>query len=121
MSPKILLVSTLTSIILALAGCSADAGGSDSAEETERSADALSPQQGGGSSGRLGFVCSGLFCTCTGDVDCNDMFSSGNCGPGPSVCDDTTSTPKCTCSRFRVVGPSREASTGPVTSGRFAP
>lgn len=30
--------------------------------------------------GRLGFSCDRLTCDCSGDDDCNDMFSSGVCG-----------------------------------------
>jgi hypothetical protein len=35
----------------------------------------------------LGFQCSGLACTCGGDADCNDMFSTGVCGDIAS-CDE---------------------------------
>ena len=38
----------------------------------------LSPSRPGG--GTTNFTCSGLFCGCTGDVDCNNMFSGGACG-----------------------------------------
>ncbi len=38
----------------------------------------LSPSRIGG--GTTNFTCSGLFCGCTGDVDCNNMFSGGACG-----------------------------------------
>jgi hypothetical protein len=30
--------------------------------------------------GTINFTCSGLFCGCTGEVDCNNMFSGGACG-----------------------------------------
>jgi hypothetical protein len=36
----------------------------------------LSPATGG----TVNFTCSGLFCGCTGDIDCNNMFSGGACG-----------------------------------------
>jgi hypothetical protein len=29
---------------------------------------------------RLGFECSGLLCSCSGDEDCNDLFTTGLCG-----------------------------------------
>jgi hypothetical protein len=38
----------------------------------------LGPSRTGG--GTVNFTCSGLFCGCTGDVDCNNMFSGGACG-----------------------------------------
>jgi hypothetical protein len=31
--------------------------------------------------GGLSFECGGLACVCTGDEDCNDLFTSDNCGP----------------------------------------
>jgi|SRR6187431_65707 len=31
--------------------------------------------------GGLSFGCNGVFCACTGDVDCNDMFTTNVCGP----------------------------------------
>jgi hypothetical protein len=38
----------------------------------------LSPTRIGG--GTVNFNCSGIICGCTGDVDCNNMFSGGACG-----------------------------------------
>lgn len=29
---------------------------------------------------KLGFSCEGIYCTCAGDADCNDMFLHGGCG-----------------------------------------
>jgi hypothetical protein len=49
--------------------------------------------------GGLGYSCDGALCTCTGDVDCNDMFSDGICGPIAS-CDDTNYPPTCQCLKF---------------------
>lgn len=37
--------------------------------------------------GVTAFTCSGLLCSCTGDSDCNDMFSSDVCGDIAS-CDE---------------------------------
>lgn len=31
--------------------------------------------------GGINFTCQGLFCGCSGDKDCNDMFSGAACGP----------------------------------------
>src|SRR5687768_1146041 len=31
---------------------------------------------------QLGFECSGPLCICSGDDDCNDLFSTGLCGDG---------------------------------------
>lgn len=42
----------------------------------------------------LGFTCSGFGCVCTGDADCNDMFSTNVCGPY-AVCINNV----CWCSR----------------------
>jgi hypothetical protein len=42
----------------------------------------------------LGFNCGGFGCVCTGDADCNDMFSTNVCGPY-AVCIDNV----CWCSR----------------------
>lgn len=36
---------------------------------------------------RTGFTCSGFACTCRGDQDCNDMYSTGLCGD-VGVCDE---------------------------------
>ncbi len=39
-------------------------------------------------SGRtLNFSCEGILCTCSGDDDCNDMFTRGGCGD-IAVCDE---------------------------------
>lgn len=35
--------------------------------------------------GRLGFTCMGPLCACSGDPDCNDLFSTGLCGSN-AVC-----------------------------------
>ena len=46
--------------------------------------------------------CSGLLCTCSGDEDCNDMFSSGECGD-LSGCDTSDpEQPQCWCFSFKV-------------------
>jgi hypothetical protein len=43
----------------------------------------------------LGYTCSGLMCTCSGDADCNDMFTSDVCGD-VAVCDENG----CSCLRI---------------------
>jgi hypothetical protein len=90
----------------ALGGCAADAAApdqeSDPAEKTGGAESALAVGSGG--SGSHGYTCSGLHCSCTGDVDCNDMFSDGVCGD-IAVCDDTNPTPTCECLAIRVVRP----------------
>jgi hypothetical protein len=45
-----------------------------------------------GSSAR--YTCEGLKCKCTGDADCNDMFSAGVCGDVAS-CDNGNGTCEC--------------------------
>jgi hypothetical protein len=42
----------------------------------------------------LGFNCGPYGCVCTGDFDCNDMFSTNVCGPF-AICIDNV----CWCSR----------------------
>lgn len=42
------------------------------------------------------FQCSSTSCSCRGDRDCNDMFSSGICGAG--LCDETSGV-SCSCLR----------------------
>jgi len=48
----------------------------------------------------LGFTCGATECTCTGDIDCNNMFSSGKCN-GPILDNDCNTTnplvPVCHC------------------------
>jgi hypothetical protein len=51
------------------------------------------------SPGRLGFICSSLACGCSGDADCNDMFTSGLCG-GFALCEGSGATARCICLRY---------------------
>jgi hypothetical protein len=51
--------------------------GSTSAINAGRSSGVIKTTSGGTSNN---FTCSGLVCSCTGDTDCNDMFSSKVCG-----------------------------------------
>ncbi|MBL7775653.1 MAG: hypothetical protein JNK89_06590 [Saprospiraceae bacterium] len=45
-----------------------------------------------------GFSCNGIFCRCDGDLDCNDMFSSDDCGCCTGFCVETLSGEKyCIC------------------------
>jgi hypothetical protein len=46
----------------------------------------------------IAFDCERFSCGCKGDIDCNDMFSSGVCGD-ITLC-DTSGTVTCTCLRF---------------------
>jgi hypothetical protein len=52
----------------------------------------------GGGGGGHNYTCEGLQCTCTGDIDCNDMFSDGVCGDIASCNDDV-----CKCLKFKKV------------------
>ena len=54
---------------------------------------------GGGMGGSMGFNCGGGVCTCTGDVDCNDMFSGGTCPGDPrDKCDEgADGVSRCSC------------------------
>jgi hypothetical protein len=47
--------------------------------------------------GTMNFSCGSTSCTCRGDRDCNDMFSTTVCG-GSAVCDNTTG--ECSCLRY---------------------
>ena len=47
--------------------------------------------------GTMNFSCGATSCTCRGDRDCNDMFSTTVCG-GSAVCDNTTG--ECSCLRY---------------------
>jgi hypothetical protein len=42
------------------------------------------------------FQCTATHCTCSGDRDCNDMFSTNVCGK-PALCDNTSNS--CSCLR----------------------
>lgn len=45
-------------------------------------------------SAALNYSCEGIFCGCSGDKDCNDMFSGAACGP-IAWCNENTG--KCYC------------------------
>jgi hypothetical protein len=47
-----------------------------------------------GAGGALNFSCNGVYCSCHGDVDCNDMFTTNACGARAICIDDY-----CYCSR----------------------
>lgn len=49
----------------------------------------------------LGFTCSGLRCTCSGDDDCNDMFSTGLCGDVAQCYEDSNGGVRCECLRLK--------------------
>lgn len=69
----------------------------DSGEVRERAV-----RQGGGQG--LGYDCSsGTECTCTGDVDCNNMFGSGKCTGTifDRGCDTSKPVPSCWCTTSR--------------------
>jgi hypothetical protein len=65
---------------------------------TERHIQAIGAALAIGSAGRLGFTCGPLGCVCSGDSDCNDMFSSGICGD--AICfEDGSGGVVCICLR----------------------
>ena len=50
----------------------------------------------------LGYDCSSPpYCKCTGDDDCNNMFSSGVCGPDAICQINSANIPKCVCKTAR--------------------
>jgi hypothetical protein len=78
----------------------------DASQEDSEIGSVAQPLVRGGGGGGLGYSCSGLVCTCTGDEDCNDMFGDGVCGDVAS-CDTTNpQQPICRCSILRVSHPS---------------
>jgi hypothetical protein len=48
---------------------------------------------------RLGFSCAPWGCICTGDADCNDMFSTNSCGPRAVCFTDAANNVVCVCVR----------------------
>lgn len=48
----------------------------------------------------LEYQCDGLLCSCSGDTDCNDMFSSSECGDLSVCIDDIEGYPQCFCLRI---------------------
>lgn len=50
-----------------------------------------------GATSSVAFECSGPFCVCRGDEDCNDMFSTDVCGP---VAECNYNTGVCICLRW---------------------
>lgn len=46
-------------------------------------------------------TCEGRYCTCTGDPECNDMFSGSDCAEGPNtaVCQIRDDVPRCRCTK----------------------
>lgn len=75
---------------LVLGGCTVGAEGAEAPTATASSA-----------LRRLGYSCGDGFCTCTGDPDCNDMFSGTECGTGPksAICQiNGAGVPRCRCS-----------------------
>jgi hypothetical protein len=96
--------ATLVTTALALGGCAAG----DSSDEAEAEATRTSPgalmNTGAGGGSRW---CEGGYCTCTGDADCNDMFSSGVCADGlkTAICHiNSADVPRCRCLAARVSG-----------------
>ena len=99
-------------LVAGLGGCAVAPDGDEPSSTTES---ALMNTGGGGAS--AGYTCSGGYCTCTGDPDCNDMFSDGVCGTGPksSICHiNEADVPRCRCSMARRID-SRPIVVAPVT------
>ena len=85
-------MKTLSSALLlslSLVACAATAN-DDADEATGATTEALGARQN--------FSCSGSFCTCTGDDDCNGMFSGSACTDGPAICQiNASDIPRCRC------------------------
>lgn len=92
---------------LRLAGRAADlfayrgaSQGADDLGETDLGATSSALTRGSiGGGGGLSFSCNFIMCSCTGDIDCNDMFTSGAC-PGDAYCDESGPEPVCYCTRW---------------------
>lgn len=54
----------------------------------------------GAGGGGMGYTCGATECTCTGDIDCNNMFTSGKCKGTiwDAGCDNSGPASKCWCS-----------------------
>jgi hypothetical protein len=50
--------------------------------------------------GGLGFQCTGLHCSCNGDGDCNDMFSTNVCGDIAQCYEESDGSVRCECLRL---------------------
>ena len=48
---------------------------------------------------RAGFACAPWGCICTGDADCNDMFSTNSCGSRAVCFTDAANNVVCVCIR----------------------
>lgn len=105
---------------LVLSGCGAaaeaelDASESDLGSDVGDPAGVEAPDLGSleqplthGTVGRAGYTCAGLKCTCTGDIDCGDMFGDGVCGDVSSCDTSDPLNPKCECLILRVQKPPR--------------
>jgi hypothetical protein len=107
-------MNKLLSLALSLVALNACTAETAQEEQPVASNESALINTGGG--GGLSYSCEGLLCTCTGDVDCNDMFSDGICGPIAS-CDDTTYPPTCKCLKLgaRSVGTVKTSATTTTT------
>jgi hypothetical protein len=127
---KTIWFTTLAACTVLLIGCAGadgtgdgELGAIDPEGETSEAAELGGLQQplrtiGGGT--RAGYTCSGLKCTCTGDDDCNDMFSDGVCGD-VSSCDTTNPlNPTCECLIFKVSRPRHSVAISGAASAVFA-
>ena len=94
-------------IVLSAASAACAAGGSPpSAESTGNTSEAL-PVGGGG--GGVGYTCAPddlgtVLCTCTGDDDCNAMYSSGVCGDNGICQINSSDIPRCRCTAAAASG-----------------
>jgi hypothetical protein len=59
---------------------------------------AMAGSSAGFSRASLGFTCGRGGCVCSGDMDCNDMFTTNVCGPN-AVCFNLGGQVICVCSR----------------------
>ena len=86
---------------LALGGCANEGAPAEKQENTANEGEAVISNGGGGASEH--FWCAEGFCTCTGDEDCNDMYSGGACTSAPGICQiSPTDIPRCRCTAAAV-------------------
>ena len=74
------------------------------------------------SGGSNSFNCGALGCICTGDFDCNNLFSGGACGSWPAKCYLRGGVWSCVCAPWvSVSAAGSTARTGVATSGTLSP
>ncbi len=111
---KLIAVLVLSSVgVFASAGCAEKP--SDVDEEN------ISKTESALTSGGNSFSCGALGCTCTGDFDCNNLFSGGACGSWPAKCYERGPAQYCVCAPWvRMAAGGAALGSGAATTGKLA-